>query len=463
MVRLHTWEQLRWTRVNTRVSKGAGGIYYLTGLTPTLNEDQLKLLPAVESAIAHNVDASVDGAFYDFENDRRVWIGNDASANLDLQYADDTWTLSSTYLGTSGRALSGLRYHNCVYWGGHLWTIDDGGTTGTIRRYPDYTTTAGATGETTYTPWALVPLGDRMFMIEADGAVYRRNDADNGWDAYWTPQHTVTVLHATAYRDQLCMIIRDSTGHVYAYQVPHYDQVPTDPQLGTATLIGRHHNVSACPPPQRAALYDGRIWVIAEAERELDSKALYRIVAFNGARITTVPKARLPFATHAGLVTWRDKLLLYAATNTATNLYVLHDGGFTAYGSISAPPGTGYTPHIDTLGDELCIFTSSGVHRTSLDTFQTGSVQTPYVHGSSATLRKRLERVTLIATGTATLTLSYRADDDTSWTQISTGSASMLTASHLGIEFYTIQFKAEITATSDIRLASISILYVEEN
>ena len=59
-----------------------------------------------------------------------------------------------------------MRYLNVVYWGGRLWTCFSNSGTPMVRHYADYTSTA--TNETSITPQAFIPMGDRLYLVDSN-------------------------------------------------------------------------------------------------------------------------------------------------------------------------------------------------------------------------------------------------------------------------------------------------------
>jgi len=465
MTQLVHWTQRTWTRPGIALQDRAGDYWELEGLIPTDDRRALRRLPAWAGPEAHDI-ADVQAMFYDRDNDRFVLMGVDASGDLVTQYADSGWSWSSTFLHTAGRSLQGLRYHNCVYWGGYLWTIDNAGTSGAIRRYPDYTTTSGSTADTTYSPHALLPLGDRMYMIETDGHVYRRNDADTGWDSYFEPQHPIAVLFCSAYREALLLVTRGDDGALVLYQVPHYSAIPSDPVLHTAHLVAVDSPLSAAPTPDQYAVHGDALYLAPAPYPTADGNARVDVYRYNGARTARAAQLSLPRTDHVGLTAWRGELILYALEGGSAALYVLQDGGFTQFGGTGGiDPGAGYAPLCRALGRELVIDTASGLYHAGHAGYQEGTLTTSWLDMGDPARPKRLERLVALAEPAAsgvTLTLRYRVDEETAWAEAASATnMRRVAATDLGVAFHALQVQVALSGgTTDVRLTAVGAMCV---
>ena len=210
---------------------------------------------------------------------------------------------------------------------------------------------------------------------------------------------------------------------------------------------------------------------------EFDNTFL-EIYKYNGSRITKIAEAHdLANPTSQvyalGLTIWHGELLLWQISQGETWLRMLVGNRFVDFIDLSStsPWNTnqdGYAAIYNLAGSLwACGKSGSDYGFMHAKGYSDGHLITSWLDMDRPGRLKRLNRLTAHIQGHctgATITISYKADGATSWTQaVATANSEYILADNIAQDFYRLQVKVAIADTSatpqDVRLDSLSVRY----
>lgn len=480
-VRTYEFTQYEFNRPGRSLYRYRGDISDLSALIPD-TYGNLKRLPGWADAKALKAGvATIRGAFFDDANNRHVFIGVDNAGTptkVTCFYYSWEWsTLSaSAYdLTATPTGLGGKHMHNVAYWGGDLYIIGDDGD---VYRGSDYT--AGlASFYATSDALLLAPSGDRMYMVTTGGTVYRLNDADNAFEAHYTPIGALDVQALIPYRGYLALFARGDDGTLYIYRLP--DRGTITPH--NLAQIGKVEFATGDIPTYGLlfAAFDDKIYFSPGRVKALPNthKTVMEIFEFNGSQINRIAQITNSPYTHetVGLIPWREQLIFYALNDGGLlqDIKILVGDFFTDFTGFVTAAKADYIPLIASLNGELIItgYASSteyiyhaGYHTKLAD----GYVVSSRIDMGNPGKEKRLESITALLNDHNTdfkIVIKYRVNDATSWTTASTANGTRrANISDLGVSFYTLQLRIDLddnttNGREDNRIEAISVRYTE--
>jgi hypothetical protein len=458
----------RFERAERTLYRDAGDIYQLYCLLPTPDR-RLQRAPAwvAQVNLAANFYA-VEGAFYDFANQRFVFIGVDGGGLLASAYLSKDFAWSAvTALTAAAHTVGGCDQLNVAYWGGDLYVITDNSN---VYRAASYVGALGlfyAGGDA----WALAPFGDRMYLATTTGTIYRLNDADSAFESYYAPVGDLDVRYITAFRGYLLIVTRAPTGEFLLHRLqpdvsnPELDTVATiPPARGDQQLAGLVYT-------HYFALLDDDLYLSPGRELLPYSDyglALYR---FNGSQVDYLGvQPSTVSAKSYGFAAWRGHLLLYSLGASAQSFYTLVGYQFTQTLAPLSDTMPTY-PALWVLGSNLFLTSTSGgtggIRRLSATALQDSNFISPTLDMGEPGRIKRLERITVLLSGSGTdfdVIVKYMADDASTWTTAVTADGSKrISAGDLAQDFYTLRVRVDLDDDTgnnrDIQILSVSILY----
>jgi hypothetical protein len=477
-VRVKEWVQTEWLHPAVTLYGKKGDFYELSGLRPTLSRDKLARSPAWSSYLAQPATIeTLQGAFYDHENDRYVFIGTRVASPYDVVafYYSSAWSASSINdLVPTATDLGGLSMRNAVYWGGELYVIKHDNT---IYRGGGYT---GEIGVFTSSGSAqiLCPAGDRMYYVGTGGFVERLNDADNAFEAFFLSAGDMDVRFMMPFRATLLMFVRHGNGdltiHSLSVSTAAIRHLATIRGTGDYPAVGclftMHHDLAYFSP--------GR-YVDPDGVYALD------IYSYNGTYVEQIAHVRTTAtaANAMGFITWRGELLFYASYSASgvilTKLMVdrsaTEEESFTEFSPLTADHQSTFNHLLWNLGEELVVLgqaaASEGVYHTGAGALSDGYLVTSYLDMDSPGRLKRLETLTVLVDTAATdfkVLIKYRVNDTAAWTTAVTGNNThRVTAANLGVEFYRLQIRVDVDDDSgndiDGAIEAVSVRYTIDN
>jgi hypothetical protein len=323
----------------------------------------------------------------------------------------------------------------------------------------------------------LAPLGDRMYMINDDGLVYRLNDADAAFEAHYTPLREFSPRWAGAFRGSLVVAGRHVDGSLHFYRLPPY--AGTEPTylhelayLHNATGMYRTGGVMF-------TLHNDDLYFSPGYYTRPTALKAFDLYRFTGSRIDRIANALTMGAGNPatwGLLSWQGELLFAAPQGAGNpNVQILVGNRFQPFLQSSTIDVTTPTVPIVAVANGSVLLTgivgaNQGIYHAGTGSFQDGYLVTSYLDMGHPGRKKRLHRLTLYvddATAATTLTLAYRIDDTDAYTTAATATAALaslsaeLTAS--AVEFYRLQVKASLADSSvtaqDIKIVALSCHY----
>jgi len=470
-IRIREWTQYEWQRVGRSYYAQRGDLDELSGLFPSTDGRSLQRAPSWSSHVAFPSGFTrCQGAFYDWNQQRYVFIGRDASDQLVSCYANNAWSFSSVYtLVASSLTLGGIYGQNVAYWGGDLYVI---GSDGDVYRGSSYTS-ALSSFYTGGDARALTAFGDRMYLATTTGDVLRLDDADSAFESYFSPVGDLNIRFMAPFRGYLLIVTRSKTGELLIHRLP---PDTSSPSLDTIAQVPptRGDNVLAGLLATRLfALHDDALYLSPGRDTLLDGSKGLNLYRFNGSQVELVGSQPMPTASPVffGLTTWRHHLALFdiAASSQAVQLLV-GDKFADCLPSLSDSLPTYST--LFSLGGDLVILTedalgNEGVKYQSATALEDGYLVTPYLDMGSPSTIKRLERITALISDAASsfqVIIKYRTDDNTAWTTATTANNTRRpTVGDLGDTFYTLQVRVDIDDDTgndeDFRINGLSVLY----
>lgn len=473
MITLREWTQTEWITAGIDMYHVRGDFYSAPGLMPTPNREAMQRAPAWSAHLTHAGLTDVRGAFYDYANARYVLIGTNASSQLSSTYFSSAWSHvgSASAIVAACTTLGGFSMQNVLYYGGYLWLIPDNG-----RIYQGANYSAALTSFYTCSDArSLAPLGPRIYALR-DVQLMRLDSAGTAMENHFNPTPLeIYPLALFPIRDGLAWFCRGNDASLILFHIPGYISgtwVHHMDMVATLPAVRIEQPSSGC----LFTLHEGDVYFSPGAYPQPNGKACLDVYRFNGTSIDRVAHVKDALASPAarGLLSWRGELLYYEPYSGDPNVYILAGNHFyPLLPDTAAIPYTATTnPIVASLAGNLIITGSvagaQGIHHAGSAAYADGYLQTSYLDFDHPGQKKALQRVTLQldgASATTTLTIRYRKDDSSTWVALGTqtgGADNHLVSNGNGVEFYRIQFKAEIADTNtanQVRLLSLSAHY----
>lgn len=480
-IKVREWTQREWTRPNIGLFRQKGDFDTLTGWMPNHRRDRLIRAPDWS---AHNEWQTgfdhIEGAFYDQANKYYVFLGRkSADDELAAVYYDQNWDKSSIIdLNIDASVygpLAGYHQRNLRYWDGVLYCICDnwdvyrGDWTSSLTKLWD-----APAGESAR---LLCVYGDRIYMANNAGKIYKLNATDDGMDAFYTPRASLDIRYMTPFHQYLALITRDDDGWIHVLRLPDVNpyvihDVAHIQSASGAYLYNTPFTDGSLFATIRDEIYFTSGWYVPDTDTVLD------VYAFDGTQIRRVTQIRdLPTVDNirsAGLLPWRNELLFwYVRTDSTAQMLRLLYGG----GHVDMLPAT--MPHSNysaaySLGGELVIVakdsgnTDEGFYHTSSTHLYDATYQSSRFDAGHPGRQKRLEQITVLMDqeeSDTNITIKYRIDDATAWTTALADSSGtrLHHAKAIAIDFYTIQIQVliadEAGAFRNYAIEAISVIY----
>lgn len=441
------WVQREWITPGVSLYRDKGDYNTLNALLPGPRGRTLRRAPSWTNAVSLN--GKPLNAFYDTANNRRVFIYTD-NTDLLTEYATTgtPWTISSGgTIKTTMTALGGLEGRNILYWGAKLYLIDSAGN---VQAGTSYTTAlteiySGTNG------YALCSFGDHAYLATTTGDVIRLHQTT--YEHIFTTSAAINILYMTAYSGALLIIARAADGTLALHTLN-----PSSPTL---------HTIAHVPNPPNQLPTNGRLFckhagaIYFSPGRHLRTNGLYDldIWKWDGGQPDWHCRIENTATTlnSTGLVSWREHLIYYALLQGAgvtQSLKAILNGWPTDMLDLNTNAVSTFVPQVHSLGGELILTEATAAPAYSFRHAGDGGLQdgyylTAYLDMGHPNREKRLEHVTVFmnnAIASFGLDVSYRKDEEASFTEIITDSANIhrINAEDQGIEFYRIQIKVAI-------------------
>jgi hypothetical protein len=457
-----------WTAAGQNIYHNPGDFYQMTGLYPTLDRQEIRRAPAFSSHLTHADIDTVEGMFFDAANERYVLIGQDSSNDLACTYFSSAWSyVGARYvLDSSVATMDGLSMRNFTYGPENLWVLCDG----SIQETDDYVNTALSNWESTECD-LITRLSDRHYMAETGSGRLRRTDSDGLFENHFNPVWDLVPLYLCGLKDDLLYVVQYLDGELHVMRTCNYAKTSIRLIEDMAILPGDRGDYPSAGRP--FCVHDNDLYLLSGAMDNPDGTETRDLLAYTGYRMEKM--ARLDdvsaSALSLGLFSWRGELIYYELTASSAEFKLLVGNQFIDFASVSSYSASGLAPIADNLGGEIVVVGKSGsdegIHHAGGAALDDGNVETSYLDGGLPGVKKRLIDVSLhIKNGTSntTKTISYKKDDQSSYTQIATetDASEQLTDTGLGPEFYRIRFKlalADTSTTQDVRITGFSYTY----
>jgi hypothetical protein len=472
-VHVKEWTQETWTRPGITYQRDKGDFSVITDMLPDpLTNHRLVRGPGWSGAESMPANfTSIQGGFFDNDAETRVLVGpgTDSGTKLRSFYYNTSWTQVGPYTIQAGvTSLGGLKALNLAWWAQKLYFI---GSDSDVYRHDAYNSAASSfhVGSAKL----LAPYGDRMYMVNNLGEVFRLNDADNAFESFYTPLVALDIRYMAAYRHFLVLIAAGMDGSITLYRLPDLNPqtlhtlaiIPGDGKL-TGSTFGTSYGSTFF-------LHDDKIFFVLGRYLNASGEDYnYNIYAFNGTWIEHL--GTVSGATYiGGFLRWKGRLLLHHFDTDKHYLQVFMGNRFTQFTELDVP-NTPAAPALS-LGSELFLLNNNGgtytLYRAGSSDYEDCSMETSYLDMGHPGKEKRLERITALLDGAAsdvTITLKYRTDDTASWTTAGTATDSKrASVGSLAVSFYTIQLRVEIAESSgdaeDIGLQTLSVIYTVDD
>jgi hypothetical protein len=456
-----------WTAAGKHIHLADGDFFQMTGLYPALDRQTIRRAPDFSSHLTHAGLTDVEGMFFDRANTRYVLIGQDATPDLSCTYFSSAWSaVGATYvLDAAVATMDGLSLRNYMYAHGYLWILCDTD----LQQTDNYVTSAVSSFESSDAE-IVAYLGDRVYMINDVGKIYRIDTAGAVMETNFNPVDEITPLYATGLKDDLVIVAAMLNGELRVMRTTAYAKTAIRKLEDMAVLPGDTTTYPAAGCPFCA--HDNDLYLLSGEMANPDGTVTRDLLAYTGYRVERI--ARIEDASASalgcGLISWRGELIYYEFTASAATFKMLIGNNFIDFAtpaSYTAAPN----PIAANLGGEI-VFTGEedsdeGIYHLGGSALQNGNVETAYLDGGRPGVMKRLIKLTMHVENPSSLTvktLSYKTDDASSYTQAATATsaAEMLAATSLGVPFYRLRIKAALADTSttrDVRIAGLSYTY----
>ena len=403
---------------------------------------------------------------YDVATAHLVFVGEDGGT----LYAFEPEAAARHQLTVAVDNIGGLYPLNVLNWGGHFYFIGDDGD---VYRGADFKA-AAAVFYGNADAHALVAWGDRVYLATTSGSILNVNDADNAFEAFYTPLDDIDVAFMTPFRGYLLVAALSADGTLVFYRLTataHFATGSTLPSV-SGLSIGRG---------ARFVVHGDDLYFTPGYIPQPDGVRRYDVYRFNGSQVEFV--ARIDDvdsgAAATGLLSWNDWLVFYelvdGAGGTATLRVLLGDSFVVLTTQATAvivhtPLAASIAGQIVTTADVVApatigyyVFNKAGVAD-----LQDGYLITSRLDMGSPGLQKRLLRLTVLLDGAAEdffTIIKYRVDDTTAWTTAVTSDDTRRATFDIitDVRFYTLQLRVDLDDDTgndeDIRIGAVSVVY----
>lgn len=325
----------------------------------------------------------------------------------------------------------------------------------------------------------LTVWNDTIYMLTDTGEIHSWDDGTSAFIAQIQPEISTRPLWAIPFRGYLLVAAWHANGDILLQQVTPTHTLRTIYQLANA-----HFTIGASPTLEghAAVIHNGDIYFLDRTWTTLeDATIAIDIWRFDGAEVHFVDRVTVAAAapSAAGLISWNhNNLILYAlrdGTSPTHNTYILTGDHFTPLHSIS-DTGTVTNPALSHIDSQLLLtrvlagdstFTVLGPGTiTAAAYFTDTSLETGRLDFGTGR-QKLLHTIAAQLDDSAhTLTLKYKIDGAATWTTAASAAGSRLAAEDIGITFYTLEIRLEITAaastTAPYTIESLTVIHTEK-
>jgi hypothetical protein len=315
-------------------------------------------------------------------------------------------------------------------------------------------------------------------MVTRYGDVFQSNSDISAFTQIYNPSPMMNIRFAIAQGHYLLLFAHLEPGAIQLYNLPlpnaenllPIDTLPGIPGLAIVADATRNHQMPWATDGENVFFTSGHL-------PEFDNTSM-DIYKYNGSRIYKIAEAYdLANPTSAvydfGLTAWRGELLLYQLAQSNTYIRMLVGDRFVDFVDLSGTDPldsaqNGYSAIFNLAGRLfVCALDGSDYGFLASKGYQDGHLETSYLDMDKPGRLKRLHRLTAHVQDHAsavTVTISYKLDDDSSWTQAAaTANADRIVADNLALDFYRLKLKLAIADTgdtpTDTRIDSLSARY----
>jgi hypothetical protein len=473
-MRVQTWQQTEFLKPNRNQYVDKGDYWSIDGFIPSRDGMSLKRMPSWTGHIDFVTDFSQPyGALYSHSPDQFLFVGKSAEHTpnrlgvMGIEQAD----LSTVGIHSHGSGapdqLGGNHKQNLYYALNSFWWIGSD---------QDVYACASAYGGTLYNWYtsenaiALLPVRDTMFLVNDDDEIWEFDYPTTTFNIYYDTEMLINVKHAFHYRENIVLFARHDDGAHAIYLVD--DRSPatfrqlTRMPFETGTYLPDEASATWSTP---WAIHDDKLFFSPGLYWSDDSDAeIVPIWLFDGSSVEMVELVEAPIVPNAwGLVTWRDRLLLYFLNNTAQYIYLYHNGRFTQL--LDGAYTLSNWADLYSAGGELWMprqDASSNEGWTRLDEYENPVFTSSWLDMGRPTTQKHLSHLAAIvsdAKASFKVKIEYRTESG-SWTEaVETANARHVVKQNLGVDFYLLQLRVTFTDNSgndeDVALQSIAATY----
>jgi hypothetical protein len=472
-VQVKEFVQTHWETAGVNTFREGGDFYSIDGYMPTPDRRGLQRAPAWTARQTSVGFTEIRGAFWDHENATVVFVGTNGSSHLSACNAPiSTWSFSAiTELSTATSNAGGLIGRNYAWWGGDLYVI---GADKKVYRGSAYDS-ALAAFYSTADAQILAPYGDRMYMVTEGGDIKRLNDADNAFEAHYTPVGDLDIRYLCGYRNYLYAVSQDLDGTLYVLRVDSASaSTPAMEVVGHLQVPGDVQQYG-CPFAQ----HDDRLYFSPGVQTTpvgYLSLSIYAYRYTESGHIDFVSKFILDPDDLCSLVVWQDELWLVRMNVSSGGYHQLHVIDQHALpkqkqtGTFRLAADTFVRPFVCNAGGYLVLASNTNDVDTTgpghnLNTSAT--FQSAYLDMGHPGKDKRLNSITVLLDGkcgsNSTYTLKYRFDDTAAWSTAGTATSTRkIEVTDIGGTFQQMQVRVVLAgpaATDDRAIERLSIVY----
>jgi hypothetical protein len=479
MTTVTTWQQDQFITPNRGLYRWPGDFWSIDEFLPSLDRQRLERAPSWEQHYDYPSDfEDVQGCVWSHSLDAITAVGQDTNPNPDeigsfyVQPYDGT--ISSKYtLGVSGQVLDGLHKQNALYAFNKFWLIADDGR---VYRANNPWTAAGLSA--VYTPDdandhadALLSGRDTLWLLDDEPTIHKWNNATSQFEVHHTFEYDLYFPAWFYFRDSLLLLGRHWDGELTLLEVDDHDPPRVDELVTFPHATGRYS-------PQGTFVADfGTPWTIHKDdlyfspgayESISDYFAKLPIYRFNGSKVDHIDTVDVPLTPDfSGLLSWRDRLLLYFGDSGDQRVYVLLNGRFTQF--LSSSYTTPDLADIYNCGEFLAMPTTDG-GTDGLTIVARPATTNVFVsswldmgHPASDKVLSRLAAVVSDDIASFAVKIEYRTET-VGWTEaVETSNARHIYKENIGTTFKLLQIRITFTDSTgnyeDIKLESLAATY----
>ena len=468
-VKQHEWVASEWARPGVELWRRSGDFAELSDLIVQPGGRELARVPGWAAYMALFAAGQCDDVhfiLYDVATAHLVFVGRDGA----VLYAFEPEAAARHQLTAAVDDIGGLYPLNVLNWGGHFYVIGDDGD---VYRGADFKA-ALAVFYNGADAHALVAWGDRVYLATTAGVILNVNDADNAFEAFYTPLDSVDVVFMTPFRGYLLIAALSADGTLVFYRLTASAQFSTGSTLPSVSglSIGRG---------ARFVVHGDDLYFTPGYIPKPNGVRRYDIYRFNGSQVEMVTQIEdvASGAAASGLLTWNDWLVFYEQTHGAggvTKLRVLLGDEFVTLTSQTAAANV-HIPLIASVAGQMVITADVVVPATigyytfneaGASDLQDGYVVTSRLDMGHPGRQKRLLRLTVLLDGAAAdfdVIIKYRTDDTAGWTTAVTSDDTRRVTVDIttAVRFYTLQLRIDLDDDTgndeDFRIEAVSVVY----